>query len=286
MAATDWSRFFIYASRIISLRPDGLKNISPHVFSTLDITKPSIPPLLPQLRILNWVSVGSRLLPHILLGPTVVDFSFVLLFDQTPINLPHLSSLCGRCPSLKKLNIIYDSSQAAVEAISCHVLDWQALESVGVYQLNAAAFSHLASMRTLRHLSILADNTMDPIFASDALRGQAFPALQTLSVEVNDASLLSRLLSFSAECPVIDLSLDVVRSSSIQSWIKCFQALQKHISHSTLKSLLFVEMLEGPRQADDTCTIPGTLLKSLHVFTNLTEPALYLCILWNWTTCC
>jgi hypothetical protein len=62
---------------------------------------------------------------------------------------------------------------------------------------------------------------------------------------------------------------EVNEPSSTRSWRECFQALEKHVSHSTLNSLFFAE--GAGELVDDTLTILGILLTPLYIFSNLTK---------------
>jgi hypothetical protein len=266
VAKKDWQRFLAYASRVVNLATDVFECVSPSAFHILSLSKPATVKLFPKLRILDCRSVYDGEFFHVqhLLGPAIVDFDFSVR-DGDIFSMSLLHTLQELCPSIKKL-VIRNFTAAVMEDVSTHICSWETLEEVSVSRLNDSALTHLASMRTLRSLSFLA---MDPIFTSSPPRGPAFPVLQTLSFEADDASALPRVLSFSTKCPINDLSFEVNQPSSTDSWRECFQALQKHISHNTLKSLQFGEI--GEEQADATRAIPGTLLMSLHVFSNLTK---------------
>ncbi|KAG0707384.1 hypothetical protein DFH29DRAFT_995174 [Suillus ampliporus] len=150
----EWGIIRQYAQRIhsFSVLPTQLEIIDDRVVQAL-ICAPE--PLLPNLRSLVWRDAQECFFPllHTLLKPTItsvqLDFSSSPSFSKSAL----LVSLSARCPSIRKLDCVYDgdseeSSDAICEAL-CHLRE---LFHLGTGVLNAQALRHFASLPSLKSL--------------------------------------------------------------------------------------------------------------------------------------
>ena len=241
-------------------------------------------PLLPNLEDLSWYYTYLAKEAEwsmfqcicLFLSPKLTRLSIILcnIFDSAC--LPSiLSGLINSCPALKELTFLYRSSNSDEEnrqGISSVICQWNWLQSLMVNDLTQEALEHLATIPSLRTLSLnsLKDLTRTydqhlPIVMRNPTSG--YPALQSLSISCRTMDAAIAFVQLLSSSPVEDLEIQVVDLCYSRQWRELFDTISHHICHPSLNELTLQE--SGSSLDPPEALYSDIGLEALTVFTNL-----------------
>lgn len=249
MNTNDWRIFQSYASRVRVIKTHGLYDeIDIEIVRAL-CSPPAQSPLFPKLVSLAWKDHRDEawpLLKHCLIH-SLVDISL----DQTRfgargnLEIAQLSlvpSIKANCPNVVKADLgSQNLSARALDAASDLICGWHLLEELVCENLSDNAWIHLATIPTLRVLTIKSNSASSPnsaaLFHSMATLQQAFPVLEVLHSHNRTLDSLTGLVTLIQQAPLKKLiywSLDAWKSGDLHSLAK---ALINSTAERTLQEL-------------------------------------------------
>ncbi|KAJ6587491.1 hypothetical protein DFH09DRAFT_1274436 [Mycena vulgaris] len=231
----------------------------------------------PNLRYLCWVTataVASLPLIRIFLSPTITR----IYIDIAP-SIHHLSllpTLAVKCPNLKEAWIAYpgagDLTLTAVRSMSLLIVGMGTFESLNVYDIDRAAFTHLAQLRTLRSLEIGKPEGFNP--ASDIADEGIFVGLQKLTFRSINPDSLSHFLRPFRSSPLHSLNISVAPNDLANPSV--YSAVAKNLSQQrTLRNLTVGSTHNVVPRASMPEVIRDDMIPRLFCFTQLTALCLY-----------
>ncbi|EDR12544.1 uncharacterized protein LACBIDRAFT_323866 [Laccaria bicolor S238N-H82] len=241
-------------------------------------------PLLPNLEDLSWyhaylpkeVEWSMFQCIYLFSSPKLTTLSITLcnIFDSAcPSSI--LSGLINSCPALKNLTFLFrcsNSDEGNRRGISSVICQWNWLQSLTVINLTQEALEHLATIPSLRTLSLdsLEDLTRSddqhlPIITRNPTGG--YPALRSLSISCRTMDAAIAFVQLLSSSPIEDLEIQVVGFCYPRQWRELFSTISRHIYHPSLNELT----LQGSGNAlDPTEALYSDIgLEALTVFTNL-----------------
>ncbi|KAJ7171339.1 hypothetical protein C8R46DRAFT_1262711 [Mycena filopes] len=153
--SSDWNRPQFYTPRVkdFSLETEF---VTVDFFDALGASRMG-DCIFPNLGTLHWMQQAPNMFHYVrlFLAPRVTELSICSI--QTFSHLSTISTLPGRCPAVKKLQIELQSSDllaAAISVVSRAVCGLVHLEALNVPALNAKALAHISQLSNLRYLSL------------------------------------------------------------------------------------------------------------------------------------
>jgi len=241
-------------------------------------------PLLPNLEDLLWyyghitkeVEWSMLQCIYLFFAPKLTTLSIILFYTFDSAYPPSiLSGLVNSCPALKELTFLFRSSNSDEEnrrGISSVICQWNWLQSLTVNDLTQEALEYLATIPSLRKLSLtsLKDLTRSydqhlPIVMRNPTSG--YPALQRLSISCRTMDTAIAFAQFLSSSPVEDLKIEVEDLCYPRQWRELFSTISRHIYHPSLKELTLRELCFTSDSREALYSDIG--LEALTVLTNL-----------------
>ncbi|KAJ7697265.1 hypothetical protein B0H17DRAFT_1197656 [Mycena rosella] len=277
----DWDRPLFYLSRVRTLDLDFTEDLpSEELFQTLVLCLPE-EHLFPNLRSLAWMVSDPALFPYIriLLGPRLTK-----LDTKLTASMPHLSlipTIAVKCPCLTDAGIYWDEPPLDIhqflrQTTSLFVQTLTRIETLRVNDLDQAAFEHLASLSTLKSLTLenldYFPRVTSPPRLSDTPRFSALHRLEIWPGNLEVAIALIRALSGS---PVASLDMTILVSPALAAISSLYRSVADSF-HATLREIRIyacdpddvVMFLTSP---PEEYRIPADVLRLWFCFQNLTE---------------
>ncbi|KAJ6587504.1 hypothetical protein DFH09DRAFT_1027499 [Mycena vulgaris] len=271
----DWERPLTYMHRVKTFIPRENSMPSSRLLETLSLCFPG-DHFFPNLRYLCWptaTAFANLPLIRIFLSPTITR----IYIDIAP-SIHHLSllpTLAVKCPDLKEARIACpgagDLTLTAVRSTSLFIVGLGTLESLNVYDIDRAAFTHLAQLRTLRSLEIGKPEGFSP--ASDLTEG-IFVGLQKLTFRsINPDSLANFLRPF-RKSPLHSLNISIAPSDLAKPSI--YLAIADNLcQQGTLRDLTVRSTATVVPRGSVPLVIRDDMIPPLFRFTELTALCLY-----------
>ena len=279
---SDLTRLPSYAQRIRKLHVGTKSFVDVEVLQALSMVTLHMRPLLPNLEDLSWsyehitkeVEWSMLQCIYLFFSPKLTTSSIIVhnTFDSAcPPCI--LSGLLNSCPALNELTFLFRSFNSKNRSdISSVICQWNWLQSLTVFDLTQVALEHLATIPSLRALSLdsLKDVTRTynqhlPIVTRNPTSG--YPALQSLSISCRTMDAAIAFVQLLSSSPVEDLEIQVVDLCYPRQWRELFSTISRHIYHPSLEELTL-------RESGDALDLLEALysdigLEALTVFTNL-----------------
>ncbi|KIJ65158.1 hypothetical protein HYDPIDRAFT_27880 [Hydnomerulius pinastri MD-312] len=263
LTSADWSIFERYAARVQGLklrvwesRNSPIMNVDTKFLLALSCP-PSAVSLFPRLRLIQWVderpesilflrSVASPSLLHLTISPKARPW----VWDASRLSM--LSSLGSLCPSLKYIQLpSLDNLKQPVVATTTQLLSYlSGLESVEVSRLDASAFTHLASLRSLKSLSFILDPSL-PALCSRQQLCEGFEGLTDLTIRSGALQSVLSLLAM-LQISINNIDVDLSATPDVDATGNFFLVLSSRCAAETLRRVSVAAL-------GDTSTPPLTM---------------------------
>ena len=281
---SDLTRLPSYAQRIRKVHVGSKSFVDVEVLQALSMATLHMKPLLPNLEDLSWyyghitkkVEWSMFQCIYLFFSPKLTTLSITLyntLDSACPPSI--LSGLLNSCPALKNLTFLFRSSNSKSRRdISSVICQWNWLQSLTVNDLTQEALKHLATISSLRTLSLnsLEDLTRSydqhlPIVMRNPTSG--YPALQISSISCRTMDAAIAFVQLLSSSPVENLDIQVVDLCYPRQWRELFHTISRHIYHSSLEELILQE--SGNALDPPKALYSDIGLEALTVFTNLQD---------------
>ncbi|KAJ7495615.1 hypothetical protein FB451DRAFT_367685 [Mycena latifolia] len=157
IVTTDWDRPLLYMCRVKKFTFDDKVMPSLQLFESLSLSFPG-DHFFPNLRVLGWYSqLAAANLPMIrlFLSPTITRINLTLTHFH---HLSLLPTLSVKCRDIKEANMTCSTTDDlklhGLRPMSLFVRGLETLESLSTYELDQAAFMHLARLPNFKSLHI------------------------------------------------------------------------------------------------------------------------------------
>ncbi|KAH7923693.1 hypothetical protein BV22DRAFT_1036044 [Leucogyrophana mollusca] len=277
----DWSTLQRYARRVQTLGRVGTASsrfsnarIQGESLAELSVP-PTSSPLFPSLRAINWSDDRICALPllRLLIGPRLVHLSFDIPSMHKLAPILHCASTF--CPLLKTLNAPHQDSDDAGVVLSESLDGWPCLEKLLCGPVTDDALYHLATLPSLRSLSLWSCgfNHFQSITERLANPGSAFENLQELQVGGNriaDCTALLRLVSATELSTINYQGHSLMTKASTSSEIGKFCALLWQC-HEVVTDISITEPCHDPPEFVQDYVITFDMIRDLGFLVCLTR---------------
>ncbi|KAJ7495451.1 hypothetical protein FB451DRAFT_1478249 [Mycena latifolia] len=250
----DWERPLFYLHRVKSLICSTTDVPSEQLFEILSLCLPA-DHFFPNLATLSWTWLRPSLFPHVrtLLGPKITRLEIDITFT-----IPHLTLIATlplKCPNLTDVAIFSDSIPPDLSAgmhlannISLCIRAMKRIERLYVKHLDRAAFEYLATVPTLKSLTVLAEFT-PPTRPSPPwpLTNILFPSLKQLNLSPRTTQSAIAWFKTMSHSPLAEIDIEFTAPITVSVISALCDTISEQFPRWSLSSL----EVHGPRANED-----------------------------------